>query len=577
MKRFILLVSLLLCISACSGTGTGRTAYPCRVVIEMGEGFTAKSYTGETGRGGSLTFELREADGYTVTGTDYTDYTLTRGTDGLTLTLRDVRYTESVRISVERSDAELTYVSGGERVTLPVTVSHRRVNTATEVFTREGYTQTCWLTGDGEEIGLGSRVELTDGLTLEARWEKWTDGSLFTLENGTITEYRGDAEALVIPARIGGESVTAIAGGAFEDCGAKTVVLPDSIRAIRSGAFKNAKLTTLYLFDSVKAISDLAFEGCDELMTLHLNASEPPVYSGTYFATFADKYDRLVSMENDKKIVLFSGSSARFGYDSAAMDAAFPDCGVVNMGVFAYTNALPQLELIRGRLREGDILLLSPELDAAKRQFCTTNALDAPFWSMMEANYDMASDLDMREYSLVFSSLQEYLSVRDGMEKRAYSVSPSDYDEDGNPAATKSYNDYGDYILYRPNAEDDAPLYGLEVPYRADYYLKNIYIDPFNRETARFTDMGVRVYMTWSPRNRLAVSRDSTEEEINGLEAYFRESIDVPIISDIRDSLVPGKYLYGTDNHLTTEGAALRTQKIISELRRQLGSEAGNG
>lgn len=52
------------------------------------------------------------------------------------------------------------------------------------------------------------------------------------------------------------------------------------------------------------------------------------------------------------------------------------------MGVFAYTNALPQLELIRAQMRPGDLLLLSPEFDAAKRQFCTTNAFDDAFFCM---------------------------------------------------------------------------------------------------------------------------------------------------------------------------------------------------
>ena len=74
-------------------------------------------------------------------------------------------------------------------------------------------------------------------------------------------------------------------------------------------------------------------------------------------------------MKDKKKIVLFSGSSTRFGYDSEMIDQAFPDYEVVNMGVFAYSPALPQLELIRSCMKEGDVLLDSPEFDAANRQF----------------------------------------------------------------------------------------------------------------------------------------------------------------------------------------------------------------
>ena len=75
------------------------------------------------------------------------------------------------------------------------------------------------------------------------------------------------------------------------------------------------------------------------------------------------------------------------------------------MGVFAYTNALPQLELIRAQMRPGDLLLLSPEFDAAKRQFCTTNAFDDAFFCMAEADYDIVARLNLQQYSGVFSAL----------------------------------------------------------------------------------------------------------------------------------------------------------------------------
>lgn len=85
---------------------------------------------------------------------------------------------------------------------------------------------------------------------------------------------------------------------------------------------------------------------------------------------FQDKYDRLLQLKDRKKIVLFSGSSTRFGYDSAMIDDAFEEYDVVNMGVFAYTSALPQLQLILECMQEGDILLHAPEFDTSSRQFC---------------------------------------------------------------------------------------------------------------------------------------------------------------------------------------------------------------
>lgn len=152
------------------------------------------------------------------------------------------------------------------------------------------------------------------------------------------------------------------------------------------------------MYDDISRISDHAFTGCGQFQTLHINAILPPVYSGNYFDTFQDKYDRLLQLKDRKKIVLFSGSSTRFGYDSAMIDEAFEEYEVVNMGVFAYTPALPQLYLILDCMQEGDILLHSPEFDASNRQFCEQKSLDYATFAMMESDYDAFARLDIRDF-----------------------------------------------------------------------------------------------------------------------------------------------------------------------------------
>ena len=322
------------------------------------------------------------------------------------------------------------------------------------------------------------------------------------------------------------------------------------------------------LFDALRDITDYAFEGCAALHTLHINAARAPVYSGSYQSSWADKYDRLCSLTGEKKLVLFSGSSARFGYDSEALEAAFPPYRVANIGVFAYTNALPLLDLTAEVLTEGDILLLSPEFDAAKRQFCTTNALDEAFFSMMEADYDTAARLDLQRYSAVFSALGSYLKTSAAMSSRSYALSPADFDEDGNPVDTPSYNEQGDYILYRPDAADDQPIYGLGVEYTVGAFPQS-YLDAANAAWTPLVRRGVQVYLTYSPRNRLAVSADTTPESIAALDAYLRQGLEIPVISPLAQSLLPGRYFYGTDNHLSTHGVVLRTEQVIADLHAQ--------
>lgn len=585
-----LIVALLFALPGCRTEPEATGPFPCRVVLEQGEGFTAQAYTGQTAPGGELRFALTVEDGYTVTGADYGGCALEREVGGgVTLVLHNVRYSTAVRLHVEPADTALAYhanggrrLDGGDRsqpVEVPVTPSHLRLNTSlgTDLFERPGYTLTGWNTapdGSGTAVGLGSRVAPSEGLVLYAQWSPWTEPDRFQWEplgdGAAVTAYTGDGRTVTVPEELSGRPVRAIRAGAFAEVDCDTLVLPGTLRTVENGAFDGCTLSRLTLFDSLRTVSDYAFSGCENLQTLHVNAALPPVYSGTYYATFADKFDRLLSLKERRKLVLFSGSSTRFGYDSERIDGAFPDLDVVNMGVFAYTNALPQLELILTCMGAGDILLHAPEFDAAQRQFCTTANLDAAFFNLMEANYDMISLLDLRQFGQVFTAFAAYLGTREGMDARSYALSPADFDEEGNPVDTPSYNEYGDYILYRPNAGDESPVYGLPVDYTVRAFPKSAFLDPLNRAYRRFLDLGVQVYFTYAPRNRLAVSEDSTPRARGSLDAWFRENLCVPVLGELEDSLVSGVYLYGTDNHLTTEGAALRTEKIILALSARL-------
>ncbi len=596
MKKAALFVltALLFCLAGCAaGEGPGEPI-PCRVVLEEGEGFTARSYAAQTAPGGELRFSIRPEDGYTVSGADYQGCAIVREPGGgMTLVLPEVRYSTAVRLEVERSGTALScHANGGTRldggdparpVDVPVTPSHLRLNTCvgTDLFQRPGYTLTGWNTapdGSGTAVGLGSRAEPAQGLVLYAQWVRWTAPALFRWEpfgdGAAVTGYTGAEVTLVVPGELGGLPVRCVRAGAFAGANCEAVILPDTLRTLENGAFDRCALRELTLFDSLRTVSDYSFSNCENLRTLRVNAALPPVYSGSYYASFADKFDRLLSLENRRKIVLFSGSSARFGYDSKQIDAAFPGYDVVNMGVFAYTNALPQLELILTCMGEGDVLVHSPEFDAAQRQFCTSASLDAPFFNLMEANYDMVSLLDLREYGQVFTAFAAYLDSREGMEPRSYALSPADFDEEGNPADTPSYNRYGDYIRYRPNAPDEAPVYGLPVDYTVRAFPKSAFLDPLNGEYRRFLDKGVQVYFTYAPRNRLAVSEDSTHQARRELDAWLRENLCVPVLGDMEASLVSGTYLYGTDNHLSTQGVELRTAEIIAALAARLGEGA---
>ena len=565
----------------------------CHIVMEKGDGYQVTDPVRTIKSGSDVSFTVTLDNNWQLLGTDYHGETeITKDDDGKTveIVLHEVKYSESICIQAEKGKYEILYDANGgqntsgdsDRVSICYRGTHQRINTSigTDLFFRKGYTLLGWNTradGSGQAVGLGSRIAWKSGLVLYAQWTPWTDEADFIYKKvsgfAVITGYSGKAQQICIPPSLGELPVRTIRENAFADTDCKTVILSPGIYEIEKWAFRNSHLEQLYIYDDLEKISDYAFQDCDMLHTLHINAIEAPAYSGNYFDTFQDKYDRLLSMKDKKKIVLFSGSSTRFGYDSEMIDQAFPDYEVVNMGVFAYSPALPQLELIRSCMKEGDVLLDSPEFDAANRQFCYQKELDYATFAMMESDYDVFAQLDLREYKQIFTAFTAYQDARADMERKNYDVCASEYDEDGNEVEEPSYNEYGDYVVYRPNSTSEKPIYGLPVNYTVNAYPKDTYIDSINTEFQRFLDQGIKVYFTYSPRNKYALSEDSTQEERIRLHEYFKSQLNVPVISELEDSLYTGIYLYGTDNHLSTEGAQIRTEKVIRDLKEQFAKE----
>ncbi len=483
--------------------------------------------------------------------------------------------------SPARKATELTYLGqggtlrngSGDSLTREIAYTHRRVNTlqGTVWFERPGYTLFSWNTsptGDGIRIGLGSRLDPAFGSVLYAQWAPWTPADeLIWQTDGTsafVTGCRDTLRDCVVPEQYEGLPVRGIRTGAFSGQSFSRLVLPPSLRMIEPDAFVDCSMDEIILFDTLETLSDASFRGC-YYRTLRINAATAPVYSGSYFDTFQDKYDLLLSLKGQRKLVLSAGSSGRYGYDSAMLKEAFPEYSPVNMGVYAYTGELPQLRLLLPLLEAGDILLYSPEFDAVSEQFCTADRLDTGFWAMMESCYDTAADLDMRSFTGVFDSFSAYQHIRRGMQKRDYGLSPSGFDDDGRGYSFSTYNEYGDFVLPRPNGTADERLrHNI-----ADYTVRAIpeeTIACLNRALAPFADKGITVLFTYTPRNRSSLTEASTPDARQALHLHLVSHLRVPVISEIEASLMPGRYFWLIDSHLSTEGARLHTAQVIEDL-----------
>lgn len=567
------LIFALAAVLLCGCARQENTDGQCIVVLEDCEDVIPDRRNAGVRRGGDISFALTLKNGCVVTGTDYEESEISGEGEKAVLTLRNVQYSTVVKLSTVY-EGRVYDPNGGEGKPVRTTVSDTVTNTRTEPFIREGYIQTGWNTepdGSGEHIGFGSRTRCD---TLYAEWVQETPEEVFsytcTQDSASVTGYSGDGSVCVFPDTLGGKPVRVICSGAFAGADFTEFICSDTVQIIMAGAFENAAVEKLTLFDSLMQISDESFRGCS-IRTLSLNARRFPVYAGTYFSAFPDKCERLFSLDG-KKIVLFSGSSGRYGYDSAMIDRAFEEYDVVNMGTYAYTGAKPQLDIVLQVMREGDILVEAPEFDAPSQQFCETNELDQFFFSLTETDYKLIELLDLRRYTGVFDALNDYLYEHGRLEEKDYSCLASQYDDDGNSIGYPTYNEYGDYVLERPNSEKDE-MHRI-IP--ADYTTDNITaerLQTLDKELARFTEKGVDVVFTYAPRNRSSLTESSTEERMEEMEKLIWETLSVPIISEMDDYLYSGIYFYEIDNHLSTEGAQMRTEQLIADLNRWMESK----
>lgn len=583
-QLFPLFVLIMIIMSGC--TSPASISSKCTIMFEDNSSLYIPKQLYKIEPSSELTVSIGLPHGYRISSVNYEDYSVSAKTgesesfDYYDLTLHHVRYSSLIRLTTDVNYTTDYYdASGLILASLTEDSPHIRFNSLAyhEIsdFSGSGNEMPIgWNTsadGTGEHIGFGSRYDHSDASHKDLYLETLpcTPSSAFTYtrtgsDEIMITGYRGTGD-IVIPPYIEGLPVTTIAADTFLDLTIEQLVLPYTLRSVAPHAFGNVTVRDFYFFDSTTSIPEDAFLSYN-IAHLHINAATSPVYSGSYFDTLSDKVDYLYSLRDEKKIVLFCGSSARFGYDSPTIESACPDYKVINMGVYAYSNMFPQAKIVQSYMKSDDILLSSPELDAIDMQFCRTPDLDKETFCMMESNYDMLAVLDCSDFTNVFSAYSQYSDSRAAMEPKSYSISPSTYDEDGNPTESYTYNRYGDYIAYRRNNEEKIS-FGIKRAYYNSSYITNQDLSGINQVYDSFHRMGVRVLFTYSPRSKISISEDSTNASIQKLDVYLRENLHADIISSIDDSLMDPFYFYGTDNHLSTNGVTLHTQQIINDLQ----------
>ncbi len=579
--RILALCMTLLFACACAGKSAPCTAITA--VISDGAHYSVPDGSVLLEPGETAVFSIVTDAGYTVTAADYRgDYRLTQGETGTVLELLNVRYPTRVQLTLSQSVATITYdANGGTALTsagLIVTEqydvrTHTRPNVSigTNLFVRDGYTLIGWNTapdGSGMSVGLGSRVNADEPMTLYAQWAKWTDETQFTwrIEDGTavITGCFETGETVVVPETLNGFTVTVIAAEAFKACPAGTVILPKTLLSIADYAFIGAKLSTLYFFDNLETFSDASFQNCKNLCTLRICAIEDPYgYRFRRESVLADKLDLLINTMGKDRLIFYGGCSMWYNLIGEDVKAQFGEqYTIVNMAINGLSNSLLQMELMRCFLTEHDILIHTPEI-ASAQQLMTDTAMsdyDDKLWCAFEYNYDLVSLVDIRVTKGVFDSFKQYLDKK----KPGGTYADEYYDSRGN-----AYWD-GDMGCVPYVREQGAEKLSDSVSLNPDN-LKDL--SRLAEEYASFTALGVRIYVTYA-----CIDIDQVPENERGnldrmgelFTARFSEMDGVTVFGDIHDFVYHDADFYDTVYHLLTAPAKHCTAVWLRDLSAQL-------
>lgn len=583
MKRKILILLLLLALvlGGCGQTAPVDTRIP--VSILAGEGYTVENNGQWVEPGDDAVFTLTMTRGCSLASVDYAgryDHVVEDGK--IILTLKDVRYPDQVRIYTTTRYCSVSYDPNGgwgDTVTKNYSMSiHPRPNTETGqgMFQRNDHTLVSWNTkadGSGTRIGLGSRITAAPTQTLYAQWAPWTPAEDFRytvtqFNTVTVTAYLGSEETVVIPERIDGYPVTAIAAGAFAEGSLRHVVLPVNMDRVAPDAFKNSALEDVTLFDNIQVISDSTFEGCDALKTLYINAIEAPYgYSYRKESMYADKVDKLILAQGLPKLVVYAGCSAWYNLDGGDMTKAFDgQYVVVNMGLNGTVNSAVQMQIMAPYLEEGDVLLHTLELTS---QYQLLNSVqmgenDDKLWCGLENNYDLFSLVDLRTVKGEFDSLVKYLDKKNGQ------TTYQNYytDEFGN----EFLDAYGCVSFYRGSTKaaltDKVRLNPADITAEGMSRLHNYY--------DWYRGKGVRVYVSYACVNmdEVPVEEQGNVEQMDRLVRDAVSAMDgVALISELKDFLYVHEDFYDTNYHLLTKQAQAHTAIWIRDLQAQMAAD----
>ena len=274
-----------------------------------------------------------------------------------------------------------------------------------------------------------------------------------------------------------------------------------------------------------------------------------PQYTHEYNASFIDKMARLERIK-EPKIVLVSNSNLAFGIQSDLIEDAL-GMPVVNLGLHgglgnAFHERMPLFNLTKG-----DVIVI------AHLDYNDNDTISDPELALLtvENYFHYWKIFRTKDYPRIICALPKYAYkclFRFLRKADREPATPTCY-------ARSAFNEYGDNIFPRNiEAGDSKP--SLRHP-----SVNNTCMNRINALSRYCKKKGVAVVIAGAPI--VSGLEGFNLDEYKRFHAEVENRAECPVISDFTDYVFDKAYFYAAALHMTNDGANLRTEQLIKDLK----------
>lgn len=288
----------------------------------------------------------------------------------------------------------------------------------------------------------------------------------------------------------------------------------------------------------------------------------PSQFGNTFLGELENKIDRLYSLDKPK-IVVIGGSSVPFGVDSKLMEKAL-GMPTVNFGLYATLGTKMMLDISKGAIKKGDIIVIAPETDAQTYSMFF-NSESA--WQACDSDFSILRKMSPDSIFPMLGGFWKYSA-----QKLKYYRADSPLDPAG-VYNKKSFDEYGDIVFSRPYNIMQGDYDSSSVIKFTKDIVSPDFIAYVNDYIKYAEKKGATVYFSFAPANEDAIDPDTTLESLEEFTKFISDSFNCKVISDPNSYIYPNGYFYDSNFHMNDAGTVLHTATLVNDLAAAMGKE----